>query len=314
MGDSDALEIGQPVIAVGNPLGLGSGDAQPTVTFGVVSAKNRYIQGSRNNTLVYGDAVMVDLSINPGNSGGPLFDTDGNLLGINGLIYTRFGAKANTGTGYAVSINQIKKFLPIMKQNPVVYHGTIQGVSFGGQNEKGNPVVNKVQPGTLAAKTGFRPNDTVLEVNGKPVHAYAGFLRLIHTCPENTEFTVKVKRGNGMVNLKFRSERVVLPGMPANPSNLDKPTLGVELDNGFKGKGIRIKKIVANSGAAEAGLQTGDIILKADGKDMGNINDLRAVLATKKAGDKIMLTIQRGRQVITSMVLLKAAKDVYKQR
>ncbi len=314
MGDSDKLEIGQPVIAVGNPLGLGSGDAQPTVTFGVVSAKNRYIAASRNNMLIYGDAVMIDLSINPGNSGGPLFDTDGNLLGINGLIYTRFGHKANTGVGYAVSINQIKRFLPIMKKKPVVYHGTIQGISFGKQNEQGNPLINKIEAGSLAAKTGFKRGDAIFEVNGKPVKAFANFLRLIHTCPENTEFSVKVKRGNQKVTLKFRSERIPLPGTPTAPTNLNKPTLGVELDMNFKGKGVKIKKVVAGSGAAEAGITAGDIIIKVDGKNIKSIADLRKILAVKKASDKVMLTVRRGRRTINVMVLLKTAQDVYKNQ
>ncbi len=114
-GDSDKVRRGQVVIAVGNPFGLGSFDGQPTVTVGVVSANNRFINAGRG-TLVYGDAVMTDLSINPGNSGGPLFDIDGNLLGINGLIYSRYGHKSHTGVGYAVSINQIKKFLPLLKK------------------------------------------------------------------------------------------------------------------------------------------------------------------------------------------------------
>ena len=104
-GDADALNVGEYVLAVGDPFLAGRSDFEPTVTVGVVSALHRY-----QNT--YTDAIQTDASVNPGNSGGPLFNLRGELVGINGQIMARFGNRVNTGIGFAIPSTQIQRFLP----------------------------------------------------------------------------------------------------------------------------------------------------------------------------------------------------------
>jgi len=113
-GDSDALEVGQYVVAVGNPFGLATTPAPdrrryPSVSLGVVSARHRYQQN-------YGDCIQTDAAVNPGNSGGPLVTLDGRLVGINGRIATRYMNRVNSGVGFAIAANQVKRFLPEMME------------------------------------------------------------------------------------------------------------------------------------------------------------------------------------------------------
>ena len=102
LGDSDALQTGEFCMAIGNPLALGLLDQQPTISAGVISAKNR-LSGN------YADGLVTDASINPGNSGGPLINARGELIGINGQMQTRMGLRSNTGLGFAIPVNRVKR-------------------------------------------------------------------------------------------------------------------------------------------------------------------------------------------------------------
>ncbi len=120
IGDSDAVKAGQWAYVVGNPFLLAD-DYQPTVTFGIVSGVHRY-QYPAGTLLEYADSIQTDASINPGNSGGPLFDADGRLIGINGRGSFEKRGRVNVGVGYAISINQIMRFLDLLKSGRVVDH------------------------------------------------------------------------------------------------------------------------------------------------------------------------------------------------
>jgi len=303
MGDSDNLEQGQVVIAVGNPFSLSLGDAQPTVTVGFASAGNRYIATRGIQGPAYTDAIMIDASINPGNSGGPLFDINGNLLGINGLMFSRFGHRSNTGVGYAVSINQMKRFLPLLRKHAFAYHGTINGLTFEPfpPDCKG-AIVKAVEPGTLAEKTGFKTGDVVIEVNGNAIKTNACFPRAIHTWSEDTEFKVRIKREDKEKVLSFKSERIPVPW--ANP---DKALLGVVFDQAFPGPGAKIDEVVEDYGAEKAGLKAGDIILKIDGASVPDIPTTRQLLRRKNVGDKVKLTIKRGSETLEIAVEMMKA-------
>ncbi len=305
MGDSDNLEQGQVVIAVGNPFSLSLGDAQPTVTVGFASAGNRYITTRGDQGPAYTDAIMIDASINPGNSGGPLFDINGNLLGINGLMFSRFGHRSNTGVGYAVSINQIKRFLPLLRKQTFAYHGTINGLTLESfpPDCKG-AIIKTVEPGTLAEKTGFKTGDVVIEVNGNATKTNACFAREIHTWPEDTMFKVRIKRGKKEEMLSFKSERIPVPW--ANP---DKALLGVVFDQAFPGPGAKIDEVVEDYGAEKAGLKAGDIILKIDGASVPDIPATRQLLRRKNVGDKVELTIKRGSETLEVAVEMMKAEQ-----
>ncbi|HEB52904.1 MAG TPA: trypsin-like serine protease, partial [bacterium] len=123
-GDSDELLVGETVFAMGNPFLLAT-DFTPTVTFGIVSGTHRYQEGQGNRMLVYPDCIQVDAPVNPGNSGGPLFNEQGEIVGINGRISIGDRGRVNVGVGFAIASNQIRNFLPDLIAGRHAEHGTL---------------------------------------------------------------------------------------------------------------------------------------------------------------------------------------------
>ena len=124
LGDSDTVRVGDWALAMGNPFIL-SEDQSPTVTLGIVSGVNRYQPGAGQNQLEYGNCIQVDSSINPGNSGGPLFNFQGEVIGINGRGSFQDRGRVNVGLGYAISSNQIRNFIPELLATKLVEHATL---------------------------------------------------------------------------------------------------------------------------------------------------------------------------------------------
>ena len=189
LGDSDALQVGQHVIAVGNPFLLGNGSWEPTVTFGIVSALHRYMDNPG-----YFDAIQTDAQINPGNSGGPLITMDGKVVGINGRIdIKRFMNRVNTGIGYAIPSRQIQRYMEAFKRGGRVFEGFIDGIQIGecGDNrydnvgEYGDGVfVARVDAETPGGKAGFEPGDILFEVEGYRVSNANRFHGVVSNWPE----------------------------------------------------------------------------------------------------------------------------------
>ena len=314
LGDSDAVSIGQMVLIYGNPFSL-SNDSKPTVSFGVISAKNRFISMAPLGTaFLYVDALQTDAALNPGNSGGPMISLDGKLLGINGLIFTRFGFKASTGLGFATSANQIKTYVPLLKKNDIAYHGTIGGIIFDmpADGPKGAHI-QTVQDGSAAAQWGFKTGDLIVKVNDMPVDNGAKFLLMITKNPEQTEFKITVMRDGKEVLLSGKTERIPwqpmvqglqLPPQQQQKQDADRPVLGVVFDDQYAGSGAKIKAVTPNSGAAKAGIAAGDIITKIDGNAMANFSAVIDYVKMKKAGDTIKVTYTRNNQEATVDVTL----------
>lgn len=214
-GDIEKVRIGQQVLAVGDPFKLGELDGPPSVSLGTVSALHRFQQN-------YCDAIQTDAAVNPGNSGGPLLTLDGKLIGITGQIMSRFGAKANTGIGYAIPIDQIARFYPLLKAagGAVVYHGTLpDGLTVSKRVEEAQEaVVEKAVPGSDAARAGFQAGDRIVSVAGKPVYNGDRLTGIVRSYPENTTLEFLVERaaagnaqGKQKVSLQVRLPRLQLP-------------------------------------------------------------------------------------------------------
>ena len=323
-GDSDSVEIGQMVIMLGNPFSL-SNDSKPTVSLGVISAKNRYVvSGKPGQTFLYGDAIQTDAALNPGNSGGPMISLDGKLLGLNGLIFPRHGFKVNTGIGYAVSINQIKLFMKLLKENDVCYHGTINGMEFDIRPVKREPgaYIKSVARGGSAEKAGFKPGDIIRKLNDTDVTGPARFMWMLNRHPEKTTFEVTVKRGSEDVEITVTTERIPwlnrklpLPGQPKPPpADPNRAVLGVVFDNTYTGEGAKIRTVTPNSGAARAGIEAGDIIVKVGGKEAANLEAVIASIKGKKAGDIVRMTVRRGEEEMTFDVELVKVSDLDKPK
>lgn len=315
-GESDSVETGQMVIILGNPFNLSS-DSNATVSFGIINAKNRYVStGAPGTNFLYGDAIQTDAPLNPGNSGGPMISLDGKLLGLNGLIFTRFGHKANTGIGYAVSIDQIKLFLNLLKTNDVCYHGTLNGIQFDNSPNKRAPgaYVQGVTKGGGAEKAGFQANDVVTKINGTEITTNARLMWYINKHPEKTAFKATVKRGEQEVQVEFISERIpwlnTQMALPGQAETADRVVLGVVYDNAYAGKGAMVKKVTPDSGAAKAGLRPGDIILKIDDSEIPNSQSAIDLVKTRKAGDVIKMTVRRGDQEMDFNVELMKLSDI----
>lgn len=178
LGNSDNIIIGEWVIALGNPFGLFEINDQPTVTVGVVSATKMKINADGNR--VYKDMIQTDASINAGNSGGPLIDTDGNVIGMNTIIYT--GGQYSTGSigvGFAISINRVKGILDQLRANGKIDRSfnvgfRIQGIDdrianyYGLKNQNG-VIVTQVMNGSISSNAGLKSEDIIIEVNGEKI-------------------------------------------------------------------------------------------------------------------------------------------------
>lgn len=197
LGDSDALRLGEPVYALGNPFLLAE-DFRPTITQGVVSGIHRYRDGTGSAELLYGDCVQTDASINPGNSGGPLFDGRGRLVGINGLGGFRPDrGRVNVGVGFAASIEQIKNFLYDLRACRQCYHGTLNATVRDVTGADGRPagvVVDAVVRGSNAERAGLRLGDRVLSFEGERIRSQNHFLTLLTRLPARRRVRLRVAR------------------------------------------------------------------------------------------------------------------------
>lgn len=197
LADSDKLQPGEEIITVGNPFLVGNENWEPTVTLGIVSLIHRYFES-------YNDAIQIDAAINPGNSGGALVTLDGKLAGVNGMINVRFYNRVNTGVGYAVPSNQIKRLLPALKNGGRIYHGYVGGLTitdsgderYENAGEYGDGVlVVAVDTGSPADKAGFEPGDIILDVEGYRTFNTKRFHGAIGTYPIGEKVKITVKRG-----------------------------------------------------------------------------------------------------------------------
>ncbi len=203
LGDSDKLRIGETVLAIGNPFGLGIHDLNPSVTLGIISALHRYQAGDYVGRGEYADAVQTDTAINPGNSGGPLINLQGELVGINGRIESELPfVRANTGIGYAIPANQIKKFLPYLKKGGKVWHGHIDGLGLSPKRvENGGVKIARVRRGSQARELGFRPNDVIIEVAGEAINHHNRLLGIIASLPAGASITLRIKRADEIIKV-----------------------------------------------------------------------------------------------------------------
>ena len=301
LGDSDALEVGDWVVAIGNPFGLSA-----TVTAGIVSAKGRAIGAGP-----YDDFIQTDASINPGNSGGPLANTRGEVVGINAAILSRSGG--NVGIGFAIPINLARHIVDELRGSGKVVRGwlgvSIQDMtpglakSFGLDHPRG-ALVAEVAPNSPAAKAGLVRGDIILEFNGSPIEESHRLPVLVANTPVGTRADLKVLRGG--------QEKTVTVTVAEQPSGRqarrpERPpaaqSWGLHLADLTPGaarqlgippglRGALIEEVEPGSPADEAELQAGDVIRQVNRQ---YVTSARAgEQALQRAGNKVLLLIQHG--------------------
>jgi serine protease Do len=304
LGDSTRLQVGEPVLAIGNPFGL-----ELTVTTGIVSATGRVIGNGP-----YDDFIQTDASINPGNSGGPLINARGEAVGINTAIFSRTGG--SVGIGFAVPISMAKFVVPQLIETGRVERGwlgvTIQPLteelarSFDVPRADG-VLVSAVQEDSPAARAGLRPGDVVVEYDDQKVGRTTDLSRIVAATPVDKEARLVVLRDGKPVTLTAKVGRLQPPGEPLardSGGEADRPRLGVTVEPvtgdlarrlGMPASGVVIRQVMDASPAAEAGLRPGDVILEIDRKPVTSGEDLRRALDERARGTAALLLVHRDR-------------------
>jgi len=186
MANSDDVKIGDWCFAVGNPFLLAT-DFQPTVTYGIVSGTHRY-QPPAGTLLEYTDCIQTDAAINPGNSGGPLFNANGDLIGINGRGSFEKRGRVNVGVGYAISINQVKNFLGCLKSGRIVDHATLGATVAMG--ERGSVRVSNILESSDAYHRGLRYDDEIISFAGRPIDSPNAFKNILGIFPKGWQVPI----------------------------------------------------------------------------------------------------------------------------
>lgn len=309
LGDSDRLQVGEWIAAMGSPFGL-----QNTITAGIVSAKSRQIGAGP-----YDDFIQTDASINPGNSGGPLINMQGEVVGINTAIFSRTGG--NIGIGFAIPINVAKELLPELKTKGKVTRGwlgvTIQRVtpeiaeSLGMANSKG-ALVAHVAPGSPAERAGIKVGDVITEYAGKPIKDSTDLPILVARTDVGAKAGLKVLRDKKEISLdvtiaELKDEEVVASA-PEKQGDFGLTVQNVtpEMAQGLRlerPQGVIITAVERGTPADDAGLRRGDVILQIDRKPVRNLSEYRNAIAGLKKGESTLFLVQRGQN--TSFVALK---------
>ena len=302
LGDSEKLRVGDWVMAIGNPFGLSH-----TVTAGIVSAKGRVIGSGR-----FDDFIQTDASINPGNSGGPLFDLNGNVVGINTAIFTRGGG--NIGIGFAIPISVAKKLLPQLRTG-VVTRGFL-GVSIQPVNESlakelglkdtHGALVSNVIEDAPAEKAGVKRGDVIVSVNEKKIETPRQLSMTAADLKPGSTAKVGIIRDGAKREVELKVAR--LPGPKEEMAKATKPAL--QKDLGIEGqkltpevkkqvgakakKGVVITNVLPDSPASAAGLRRGDIIIEANRKPVSDTKQLQEALKKGKNTGNLLVVERKG--------------------
>ncbi len=303
LGDSDALEVGEWVIAIGNPFGLSQ-----TVTVGVVSAKGRSSVGINQ----YENFIQTDAAINPGNSGGPLINVRGEVVGINTALFSKTGGYM--GIGFAIPVNMAKSIENQLQKQGKVTRGwlgvAIQDVdkelaeSFG-LKQAGGILINEVQEDSPASKAGLKQGDVIVRLNDTVLEDVSELRNKIALIIPNTRVTLHIIR-----NGKEQQIKVIIGEQPSDFgkkgfSSKEKNSLenfGLSLQDltrelaerlGYaENSGIVISDVQPGSPAAEGGLKPGYLIEEVNRNRVGNLQELHDVLKKASQSKRILLRVR----------------------
>ena len=298
LGDSDRLDVGEWVMAIGNPFGL-----DHTVTSGIVSAKGRQIGAGP-----YDNFIQTDASINPGNSGGPLINLRGEVVGITTAIYSQSGG--NIGIGFAIPTNSIKEVLPQLKDKGRVVRGylgtTVQKItpeiadSLGVKQQRGALVADVVR-GSPAERAGIKTGDIITEFNSKEVKDSTELPGLVARVAPGTGTSVKVLRDGKEMTLaitvgEMKDTEVAASGQQGELGLAVQPvtpevaqSLGLD-----RAEGLVITEVKPGSAADDAGLREGDLITQINRRPVKNLADYNREMAQSKKGQSVLLLVRRG--------------------
>ncbi len=285
-GSSSDLMVGEPVIAIGNPFGLSH-----TVTTGVISAIDRSI---RTGDRVYHGFLQTDASINPGNSGGPLLNAEGKLIAINTAVYN--GAQ---GIGFAIPIDAARRVV-----SELIEHGEVSPVWVGLEFQDLTPelrealaltpelrgvLVNHVRESSPAARAGVQRGDVLLRLDGQPVDSARTFFERLASATSGQELKLSLLRQGRERELRARAEEIP----PAAVDALVEQLLGLRLERSERG-GYAVTGVRSGSGAAQIGVQPGDLLLAINGRALADEAALRRSVVALRGENRALIVVQRG--------------------
>jgi serine protease Do len=314
-GNSDTLEIGDWVVAIGNPFGLGH-----TVTAGIVSAKGRSL-----GLGAYDDFIQTDAAINPGNSGGPLFNLKGEVVGVNTAIIA-----GGQGIGFSIPSSMANNVIEQLKHSGKVVRGWLgvlvqqitpeiaESMKF---KEPTGALVADVTPGGPADKAGIKRGDVIVEFNGNKIKDMAELPKLVAITPPGTQSRVKfINNGN---------EKTVEIKLGELPEEVAKASVGsgqeIERNMGLivqeinpqiqrrlrleDSKGVIITNVQPGSIAWNAGLRKGDIILELNKKQIGTLDEYRKAIDSIKKGESALLLVKRDKNTVYVALKIEGEND-----
>jgi serine protease Do len=297
-GDSDRLEVGEWVMAIGNPFGL-----DHTVTSGIVSAKGRNI-----GTGPYDNFIQTDASINPGNSGGPLINLRGEVVGINTAIFSQSGG--NIGIGFAIPTNSVQELLPQLRDKGKVVRGylgtTVQKItpeiadSLGLKQSRG-ALVADVLKGSPAERAGVKLGDIITEFDRKEIKDSADLPPLVARVTPGTTVQVKILRDGKEITLPLSvgemKENEVIASRQEGDLGLTVQPVTPEIAQSLgldRAEGLVITEVKPGSAADEAGLRAGDLIAQINRRPVKNLADYNREMAQNEKAKSVLLLVRRG--------------------
>jgi len=305
LGNSEKMRPGDWIMAIGNPFGL-----EQTVTVGVVSAIGRIMHGGPLARF-----IQTDAAINPGNSGGPMFNLQGEVIGINTMIYA-----GGQGIGFAIPINLAKNVMPQLLKSGKVERGWlgvyIQAITpelakaFKLKTEDG-ALIAEVYQGSPASKAGLKSGDVIVEFNGKKVESPTDLSIAVGNTKAGVATKVKVVRGGKKMDMEVTigeyDQDAVAVGkdVPGAPGRGKADLLGLvvkqitpmeatKLDLPADYKGVVVQRVDPHSASARSEVRSGDVLLELNGKKIQTLADYNAATKDVKEGDYIRMLIKRG--------------------
>ena len=315
LGTSSQLDVGDWVMAIGNPFGL-----ELTVTAGIVSAKGRVIGAGP-----YDNFIQTDASINPGNSGGPLINASGEVVGVNSAIFSQSGG--NVGIGFAIPIDLARKVVEQLRKNGRVIRGwlgvraqdlsPVAAASLGLTRSSGDmAVVTDVTESSPAAEAGIRTGDVIVEFNGKAVPKSHDFPSIVADTAPGQKITFKVVRD--------KKEQIVAVKVGELPDDGDlnqqieakDPELGLRVQRitpeatrrlGLSSsKGVLVVEVQPGSPADQVGIEPADVIREINQRPVSNVKEFERATRQGRRGDRILLLVQRGDNAVFFAVKRKS--------
>jgi serine protease Do len=303
LGSSSQLDVGDWVMAIGNPFGL-----EHTVTAGIVSAKGRVIGAGP-----YDNFIQTDASINPGNSGGPLINATGEVVGVNSAIFTQRGG--NIGIGFAIPIDLAKKVVEQLRKNGRVIRGWLgiraqdvapqTAISLGLSRGAGEvALITEVTDGSPAAEAGIRAGDVIVELNGKPVPKSHDLPSIIADTPPGHKISLKINREKLERVFSVKVGELPEDGDLNQPLEAKEPEIGLRVQRitpeaarrlGLNStKGVLVVEIQPGSPAEQVGLEPADVIREVNQRPVNNVRDFERAVRQSRRGDRILFLVQRG--------------------